>query len=86
MLLTDIPLDAFGVSLVKELDDKITVSLLYYGLLQKTEPMTLQVKDISLSTTEEMYVGYPYATKRIAQGFSSKIPTWLKPSFELYLS
>ena len=86
MLLTDIPLDAFGVSLVKELDDKITVSLLYYGLLQKTESMTLQVKNISLNTTEDTDVEYPYATKRIVQGFSSKIPTWLKPSFELYLS
>ena len=33
-----------------------------------------------------MEVDFPYPTKRSTRGYSFKIPSWLKPTFELYLS
>ena len=49
----------------RDLVDKITVCLLYYGLLRRTESITLQVKYIDLKSSNEIDVVYPYRTKKV---------------------
>ena len=55
----------------KDLANKISVSLAYYGLLRLEEVITLKKKDIVLDLTDDIEVNYPYSTKRSAKGFSS---------------
>ena len=35
---------------------------------------------------DDIEVNFPYPTKRSTRGYSSKVPPWLKPTFELYKS
>ena len=69
----------------KDLADKIAVSLLYYGLLRKTESITIELKDVKVNS-DVVDINYPYPTKRTARGFSFKIPSFLVKTFELYIS
>ena len=70
----------------RELVNKISVCLAYYGLLRLEEVISLQKKDIVLDLTDDIEVNYPYSTKRSVKGFSFKVPGWLKPTFALYTS
>ena len=69
-----------------ELQDKVTVSLLYCGLLRRAEVLQVEIKDVDYVLTESIEVNFPHPTKRSARGFSFTIPAWLKPTFIKYSS
>ena len=69
----------------QDLLEKITVSLMYYGLLRGGEVLQIEKKDVRLDLTEDIEVDFPYKTKRSAKGFSFKLPRWLKDCFAKYL-
>ena len=48
----------------KDLADKVTVSLLYYSLHRRSEPLKITVENEKLDETEDIDVYYPYSTKR----------------------
>lgn len=77
--------DIFDDSDPTDLHKKILIPLLYYGMMRINKENILKKKDIRLDTTEDINVNFPYTTTRSTKGYSFKIPSWIKPSFALYL-
>ena len=68
----------------EELEKKIAIALLYYGLLRYSEVLAINENDVRLDLTENIEVNIPHYSKRSEKGFSFTLPAWIKPSFEKY--
>ena len=77
--------DQFNDDDPKDLGKKVAISLFYYGLMRINEVKQLTLKDVKLNMTDDIEVDFPYTTKRSTRGYSFKVPSWLKPTFQIYL-